>query len=180
MTDEVKLRMVRDRLRRIIQGAALVLAPEVSFANPLLLLGSLAEVESEFGKYNVPKHEASFDLGGRYANRTLWAMHGSMAACSWSSFQLMFPVAVEMGFNPARPPWELSDDEVAIHFVVAYIQRRILRPGASSVEEFADAYNSGSFKDRFVPTDYVDRFRAAYASVEIRRGLLENGKGGVV
>lgn len=167
-----RLKCQRERLINVIRGAAAVLMSDISWADPLLLLAALAEVETDFGRYNVPKYEAAFDLGGRFGNRNLWSMHGAMAACSWSSFQIMHPVCVELGFDPHRSPYELADDEVAIHFVLAYVQRRMLAKGVRTLQAWADAWNSGSWTDSFVPGDYIQRFLTAYDCVQEKYGLF--------
>ncbi len=132
-------------------------------------LAAIAEVETAFGQYNVPKYEKAFDLGGKYGNRRLWTKFGAMAACSWSSWQIMYIVCVELGY-PGRPI-DLQDDSVAIHWVMDYLDKRILQAGCSSVVELFDAWNTGSFKDANVPDKYVQECLHAYATVKERRGL---------
>lgn len=149
-------------LVRIITAHAGLLQPMIDWADARALLAAMAEVESTFGEDAVPRHERSFDFGGRWARTDLLRRWGSWAACSYSSFQIMHPVAVELGFDSERPPAELHEDEVAIIYVNEYIVRRILRPGARTVRDFADAYNSGSHRDSFVPIQYVERFEKAY------------------
>jgi hypothetical protein len=160
------------KLRKIIQTAAPVLG--VSFADPLRVLGALAEVESSFALCNRPRHERAFDFGGRYANEELCKRWGAWAACSYSSFQIMFPVAVELGFDPKRSPVDLWDDEIAIHFVVEYIRKRILARGITKIENLASVYNTGMPCDlHAVRPIYVDRFLKAYDAVEIKYGLRD-------
>jgi hypothetical protein len=51
---------------------------------------------------------------------------------------------------------------VAILYVSAYIDKRILRLGAKSVIDFADGYNSGSHRDEIIPIRYIECFEKAY------------------
>ena len=145
-----------------------------SWADPFGLIGSIAEVESKFGLYNLPKHERAFDLGGKYENLSRWKRWGAWAACSYSSFQIMYPVACEVGYDEDpwdRPPSDLWDDHVAIHWVLTYIRERILEQGVSTIKDFADAYNSGTHKDRLIPEDYIFKFTKAYQTVVEKYGL---------
>lgn len=123
-------------------------------------LQALATIESAYGVYNVPKHEKAYDQGGIYFNRGLWAKYGSHAACSYSSWQLMYPVAVELGFLGS--PAELMIDEKAIYWVIEYIKKRILDKGCLKLQDLADAYNSGSFRDKIVPQEYIGKFMDNY------------------
>lgn len=119
------------------------------------LLKALAMNESALGVYNVPKHEKAYDLGGTYGKRELWARFGSWAACSYSSWQIMYPVALELGFTGS--PMDLWHDDTAINYVVELIKRRIIARGATDIKQVFDAYNSGSFKDSIVPHDYIEK-----------------------
>lgn len=123
-------------------------------------LQSLASVESNYGLYNIPKHERAYDQGGIYFNKQQWARWGALAACSYSSWQIMYPVCVELGFTGS--PLDLMQDEIAIYWVIEYIDRRIIQKGCSKLQDFADAYNSGSFRDKLVPTDYITKFMKYY------------------
>lgn len=154
-----------ERVRRlpvIIREHAPILRLGMPWADPEKVLLALVAMESAGGRRAVPRHEKSYDRGGKWFNADLARLWGSWAACSYSSFQIMYPVAVELGFDPQRSPGDLHDDEVAIHWVLAYIQKRIIDKGATSVRDFADAYNSGSHRDSFVPVAYVNGFVKAY------------------
>lgn len=119
------------------------------------LLRAIAMNESAFGTYNVPKHEKAYDLGGVYGNKSLWAKYGAWAACSYSSWQIMYPTALELGFNGS--PADLWRDGTAIYYVVELILRRGIRKGATTVDQLFDMYNSGSFKDGIIPQVYIDK-----------------------
>jgi hypothetical protein len=156
---------VSDRIQRLpvlIRNQAELLKHRIDWADPERLLLALVDVESASGRFAIPRHEASFDYGGRWYNKDLARRWGAWAACSYSSFQIMYPVAVELGFDPERSPGDLNDDDIAVHWAIAYINRRILDKGAKTIKDFADAYNSGSHRDAFVPTAYCDKFAKAY------------------
>lgn len=130
---------------------------------PLLL--ALADVESSGGTNNVPKHEPAYDYGGFYWKRAPHVRvavkrYGSLAACSYSSWQIMFILAQEVGY--AGDPVDLRDDAVAIPWVVEALNSRIFARGALNLRDVADGWNSGSFTDANVVPEYVEKFRLAY------------------
>lgn len=113
----------------------------------------------------VPRFEAAYAPGGVYYNRStqvrdLFNTWGSWAACSFSDFQILYVTAVELGYE--GPPLALDRNDVAIPFVVKFINLRILAKGATSPEEVADAYNSGTFRDDIKPWKYMQKFRRMY------------------
>lgn len=124
------------------------------------LLTAIAVVESSFGVNVGPRHERAYDYGGIYQNKALLAAHGSFAAMSYSSWQIMFPVAFELGFKGT--PSQLRHDEIAIYWVLEYLEHRIMRKGAEKLQDVFDAYNSGSFRDNIVPQTYIANGMNAY------------------
>ena len=155
----------------IYEGVKLIEVPVSPWADPIALLGALAKVESSFGAMNVPRAEPAWLPGGKYFDMSLYKKWGSLAAMNFSSFQIMHPVAVELGYNKDRNPLELWNDEVAIFWVCQYIKKRILGRGASSLSDFADGFNSGTHLDKYVPTNYIEKFEKEYARVRKRRNL---------
>lgn len=121
------------------------------------LLKAIAMNESSLGAYNLPRFEKaySYNYNGLYANRDLWKRYGDWAAMSYSSWQIMYPTAVELGFTGS--PIDLWHDATAINYVVELIKRRIIAKGATEIKQVFDAYNSGSFKDLIVPKDYIEK-----------------------
>ena len=166
-----------EKLKYVIGYGARILQPSIPWANAVALLGALAEVESSFGVHNQARFERAYNYGGSLCNvdqKEKLYQWGAWAACSYSSFQIMYPTACELGFDVKpwlRSPGDLFDDEVAIHFVLRYIQRRIIDRGAKTVREFGDAYNSGNHRDHIVPIEYMNKFDYHYAGVLARRGL---------
>lgn len=159
---------MRPDLDALIDRNAPILQDALPFAKAKPLLKAIAKIESSFGSMNIPKHEKAFDNGGAYFNteqRERWLRWGAWAACSYSSWQIMYPTACELGFDKApwqRSPGDLNDDAVAIIWVIEFIKKRILSKGAQDLRQVFDAYNSGTFKDFIVPTDYIEKATKYY------------------
>lgn len=113
----------------------------------------------------VPRFEPAYALAGVYFKtskhvREAYAKWGYWAACSYSNFQIMFITAQELGYT--GPPLALDHDSVAIPYVTRYLNKRVFDKGASTVEEVADAYNSGTYLDSNVPEKYIRKFVKQY------------------
>lgn len=169
-----------ERLRSAIVTGAAMIQPYIKWADPLALIAALAEVESDFGVANRPRYERQYDQGGFLYNRSKEQQEriiqwGAWAACSYSSFQIMYSTACELGYDRApwtRSPGDLFNDETAVIFVVEYIKRRILDRGAKSIKEFAIAYNGGNPKAvNNMTLQYAQKFDHRYAGVLARRNL---------
>lgn len=163
-------------LRKLVVIWGDYLQPRIPFANARLILAALAEVESTFGSNCRPKYEPAYDVGGGYwtpdnAKKWSWYTYGPIVCCSYSSWQMMYPTALELGLCPTLNPTCLNHDEIAVNYVCEYLIKRVLDKGAGSLEELADAYNSGSFRDKNVPENYVKKFIAAYKNVQMTRGI---------
>lgn len=125
------------------------------------LLWALAGNESSFGWNIKPRTEPAFEPGGRYFDKEmeqLWAQFGREAAASHGIFQIMLINA------PGFTPIEFRDNLTAnFSAVIGYIRRRIFPEGQpqkwpKAYSEFADAYNSGNFRDKNVPLRYIADF----------------------
>jgi len=130
------------------------------------LLWAVYECEKYTKTYRVPRFEPAYAPGGLYFRnssmvRREYAKWGSSASCSYSNFQIMFIVARELGYD--APPLALDKDSVALPYVVRYINKRVLKRGAKTVAEIADAYNSGTHRDANVPERYINKFTRKYA-----------------
>lgn len=152
-------------IARLIKEFASQLQPMPSSLNPEALLWAVYNCE----KYNAsnvePRFEPAYAPGGIYYDMTehvreAWEKFGPDAACSYSNFQILYITAYELGYD--GPPKSLDKDSFALPYVVLYINHRILEKGATTPEEVADAYNSGSFKDSSKPEGYMKRFRYFY------------------
>ena len=130
-----------------------------------ILLVAIAMVESSLTLNNIPRYEKSYGPGGYYykRSRTVRDYHriwGGWAPCSYSSWQILYNTAVELGFRGS--PHLLWNDKIAIKYVIKYLDHRVMRRGASNLTQIADAYNSGNFWDKIVPNRYIRKLREAY------------------
>lgn len=140
------------------------------------LLAAIAVVESTGGRNNypnfepywIPEGEGGIVENSRQTGRhpksnavvvDRFAAYGLAAGCSFSSWQILYHTAADLGF--VGQPWDLWDDEVAVEWVVKLLNR-ICSQGATTVEEVADAWNSGTFKDTIIPERYIEKFTNAY------------------
>lgn len=131
------------------------------------LLWSIAGCESSFGIDTDDYYEKAFDVGGKYWNdnlKRLKAKYGRSVCCSQGVFQLLYITAYELGYRGL--PRNLIFPEIQIEYVIEYINRRLR--GFNSVVEFADGYNSGSFKDKHIPHKYIAKFKRIYDNTDER------------
>ena len=84
---------------------------------------------------------------------------GPAAAASWGPWQLLFHTAADLGYK--GPPHGLHSRHVSLPYVVLRLDQ-IAEAGASTVEDFADAWNSGTHRDSIVPGRYIRKLVAAY------------------
>lgn len=144
------------------------------------LLIALAMQESANGLNNCPRFEPSympkglpFTIQGRVVVGTgrnftavakpRWDKWGLASSASYSRWQILYHTAADMGH--LGPPWELWNDETARRWVVARLNQIAAGPAIETVENFADAWNSGSYRDRYEPTEYMREVRAHYDSL---------------
>lgn len=183
--------MPEEALVEIIRRAAPRLAvPAGSGIDRVALLAAIAECESSFGAARFPQFEPAYAgphaarPGGYYWKRSqmvkeAWSRFGAWAACSYSSFQVLYVTACEvLPQEVARTllPSDLCSDQVAVEAVVSLANRRFF--GAqkiTTVEEFADAYNSGSARDAAKPDAYIKKFARAYRDARKRHPALFHG-----
>ena len=123
------------------------------------LLWAIGGVESSFGRWNVPRHEAAYHRGGRYFDRKLDRRHGCLAHCSYGPWQVMFPnvIAIKKQVEPAL----MLDPLHALPITVEWM-RRVVRRGANTPTKIADAWNSGSHRDSIVPRKYIIKVLSLY------------------
>lgn len=129
------------------------------------LLWALYHCERYDPNNKVPRFEPAYAPGGRYyaSNQQVrinYASYGREAACSYSNFQILYATARELGYT--GPPAALDSDSIALPYVCEYIHRRIFDKGATTPEQVADAYNSGSYQDSNKPEKYIAKFRRYY------------------
>jgi hypothetical protein len=143
-------------------GAKLVKWPEG--INGFALLWAIGGVESSFGVRAVPKYEEAFDWGGRYAEPELLKEHGSLAACSLGPWQVMFSNVHSVTKGEVKP-LHMYEPPTALIVTCMFMQERVIDKGAKTVEEIADAWNSGTHKDGIVPYEYIRKVKAIYNDV---------------
>jgi len=134
--------------------------------DPCAVLFAVYDCEKYTPSNKVPRFEAAYAPDGIYFKnselvRMEYAKWQAWAACSYSNFQILYIVAVELGYD--GPPLALDRDSVAIPYVVRYLNERVFDRGATTIEQVADAYNSGSFKDTIKPEHYIAKFKRQYA-----------------
>jgi hypothetical protein len=132
-----------------------------------VFLGAFSLNESSGGKNNKPKYESAYGPGGRYCKGQqleLCNKYGNAAACSYSSFQLMFVGFYEMGFMPT--PDQAGNDEYAMPAIIKFFNMRVFKDRHKGIPNFlgmaGDAYNSGNYKDKNVPKDYITKLIKNY------------------
>ena len=140
------------------------LPKDIPTLNRIALLQALAVKESTYGHNNNPRHEPAYYIGGKYFKvphvRTLYEKFGKNASCSWGPFQIIFVTAYELGYRGT--PKMLESPNLNIQWAIIYINKRIMKFHPTSVEQIFDAYNSGSFKDSFVPKEYINEAMEYY------------------
>lgn len=134
--------------------------------NRRALLMAIAANESSMGVDVFPRLEPAYDLGGYYFKRSYllrkqYERFGDQVARSYGPFQVMYLVAVELGFNTDRAPAELADFETNLEMAIKYLNRRAI-PHADKIEDLFDAYNSGSSRDANVPEHYIQMGMGRY------------------
>jgi hypothetical protein len=124
------------------------------------LLWAISGCESSFGQNCPPRHEAAFDVGGRYCATALVAKYGPLGASSFGPWQIML-------VNCSQPagPDDFEDADFAARQTINFINSRImLHEKATTVAQVADAYNSGDWRDGNVPQRYIDQCQGYYDS----------------
>lgn len=118
------------------------------------LLYALSGNESSFGTNCRPRFEPAY-FTGRYAKNAtmqeLIGLYGEDAAKSYGPWQIL-PINA-IGFSPK----ELATDlEKACTATVGFLNRYVFHAQkAVTLEEIADTYNSGNWKDANVPARYI-------------------------
>jgi hypothetical protein len=137
------------------------------------LLSAIAFVESDFGKYDIPRYEPAFGLGGLYYHkspelRAEYQIYGPLVACSYSPWQIMFSTAKQMGY--LGHPLDLWPCANALPYVIDYLNFLYLKRGATSLEKIAQAYNSGGCAYKPTPQvqKYIEKVLKAYQSFVLK------------
>lgn len=166
--------ITHELVTRIKMWAPALLFPQVFVVDdtlepvdPQVFLGAFSLNESSGGNNNKPRFESAYAPGGRYCKGKqleLCQIYGDAAACSYSSYQLMFICFYEMGFTPT--PSQAGDDAYAMQAIVKFFNVRIFKDRLLGMPNFlgqaGDAYNSGNYKDSNVPAEYIGRLVKNY------------------
>jgi len=140
------------------------------------LLRAVAVVETQGGRNNWPRVEKSYIpagqtftvqghlISGTGSNvnaivRPRWERWGLGSAASWGWWQILYHTAADMGY--LGPPHDLFASGVSEPFVVARL-RKIAMTGAKTVRDFADAWNSGNWRDQNDVPEYTKAVALAY------------------
>lgn len=125
-----------------------------------LMLWAISGNESSFGREREHvRAEPAYSPGGRYYLQSpdlqaYYKRFGVLACASFGSFQIMSVTAKELGF--AGNPAELMNDETCAKWMATLITERFVKhQGATKLYEILDAYNSGSWRDKMVPAQYI-------------------------
>ena len=146
------------------------------------LLAALCMKETRGWQNRQPNFEPAYYKGGAYFNAErfnrvglladpiLKDFMGLLSACSFGPFQMMYPVACELGFTEF--PLELADPRINIEFAIRYINARCIpfvtaKKAEDIVAQVADGYNSGNPVDRRVPQIYIDEVLAYYRQADL-------------
>ncbi|HWR36387.1 MAG TPA: hypothetical protein VN622_11010 [Clostridia bacterium] len=162
----VVLSMPKHDLARfcLVHGAELqtaLIKSDDGFGKPIdapLLLWAMAGRESSFGKNLKPRHEPAYDIGGKYADTKALKRCGSAYACSYGPLQIMACNALDVTLDELA-----SEPEKAMKASVDRLRMWVIgRQKADTIEEICDAWNTGNFRDRIVPHEYIAEVRHYY------------------
>jgi hypothetical protein len=141
------------------------------------LLRAIAVVETAGGRNNVPRFEVSYMPAGWAAEvqgrllvgtgrnfspiaRARWDKWGVWTSASLGPWQILYHTAANLSYLGA--PWYLVEPGTSEQYVVGRL-RSIARGGATTIRQFADAWNSGSWRDANEVPAYTAAVEAAYA-----------------
>lgn len=122
------------------------------------LLWAISGCESEFGRDCKPRFEPGYYLDGGYYRkseqvRQVVNLYGRAGACSYGPWQVLAINATH--FTPERLG---SDLDAAASAAVAFVNDYVLRVRqARNLVYILDTYNSGNWRDKNVPHEYIKR-----------------------
>jgi len=163
-----------DSLRDAIEKHSYLLNVPIGI-DPKALLWAIAGNETQFGHFrNYVRAEEAFLPGGRFYKasnelREKYREYGVLASSSIGTWQIMYITAYELGYK--LHPIFLQTNYIAIQCVIEFINRRAFGRGAINIAEVFDAYNSGSFKDKFMPSSYILKGKNYYGEYLSDKGV---------
>ncbi len=125
------------------------------------MLYAISGCESNYGRLReFVRMEKGYAPGGTYFKadhvKDAWNRWGCLAASSYGSFQIMFIVALELGYS--MHPIELQNDRIGAFWATKLITDRFMgRLKAKTLSDVLDCYNSGYHKDQFLPSLYIEK-----------------------
>jgi hypothetical protein len=163
--------------------------PEGSDLRRKAVLAAITYTESSWGaRGKAALFEKAYYRGGKFYRdhvKHLVHVYESLASCSYGPFQILFVAAYEVGFR--GHPWELIDPDTCAEWSVMLLNRRCfnvwvtaptpeLEQPASKIEQVADFWNSGSWRDRFKPEAYITKVVDGYKeAIEFYEGTEDEG-----
>ncbi len=172
-------RTLNDFCKFASEGASVLSVP--ASLDPRRLTYAFAKVESGLGIHaDRSRFEPSYS-GNHYRrlpiNTTMyerskltkdaWARWGDAAACSYGLFQIMYTTALTLGaVTLSNPPETLRNDNVNFTVFAQLINKVCADRPDITLEQLADAYNSGNCYDAIIPTTYVSKIIDAYHAAE--------------
>ena len=116
------------------------------------VLWAISGCESTFGANSKPRFEPSYARNMSPQMVALRNRLGDASACSFGPWQLM-----AVNVTPSLESVEqFADLDFCAAQTVNHINLAILQAqGAKTLAQIADAYNSGNFRDKIVPTQYI-------------------------
>ncbi len=151
----------REPFHELCRYAAQLVTPPPGI-DAAALFAALGAVESSSGRQLGPLcGAAAYEPAGAYYHSDLEQRWGGSAACSFGPWQIVGANAATL--RPDITPRQLfHDSRLAAELSAEHLQRRVIDRGARTVAEIADAWNSGSHRDSFVPHAYIAAVQAAY------------------
>lgn len=132
-----------------------ILLPASAGVDGARLLWALAGAESSFGADANPRHEPAYCRGGKLHSEILSSAWGCLAHCSYGPWQVMFANA-----TPGISPLQMAiDPDIGARLATRLLGRIAIEQGAKSVDELAEAYNTGRIRP---DPAYVARVKANY------------------
>lgn len=140
------MRYTRQQVSNVCrQYGVQILDLPVSIDGSQLLYG-ISGNESSFGLNTRPRHEPAFDVGGIYATsptqKSLLALYGSDAACSFGPWQLMFSNWPE-GTTPA----DTNDLDKCAVATLAFMNSLIRRFNPHTLSDIGSCWNAGHIQN---------------------------------
>ena len=120
---------------------------KVGDTNPLSLIKAIATLESNYGRFCVPRYEPAYGTSGLYyASSALVKMgnasYGSLSACSFGPFQILWCVAAELGYPFVCSPLDLWSGMISGPYAILQLEKLFAR-GAKTTGELLRCYNGG-------------------------------------